>query len=267
MPTRLAHLVAPATLLLSCAEAAADLAGTAATRATLQPAAAPSTALFEFPTDSDWYKIKLKAGRDYAVSVRSQNPDAGAKVLIRDPKGIVLAGVDESPYTTAGLEFRAAKTATYYLEYRAPGGATPVPLTYHPHIVDDCRGDPVTTSCTLEQGTPQQRQLAFAADVDAYRFVAEAGRAYSVRLTTPEAPWGANLEIQDAAGTRVVSASGNVPMQDGTNGLIVTFLAQATASYYAVVGTSDDAGGSRYLLKLSPASLRDVGAAPTGRVR
>jgi hypothetical protein len=134
---------------------AADIPGNARTKAVITPGPARFESHLERRGDSDWYRVTLKAGRNYAFEVAS----AGCtRMNLRNAAGKVLRsdlGFDDED---GGLEFRSATTKTFFVEYvdanKAPcidpveGG---YPTWYSGNVAMEVRGD-VTTRATIAPG-------------------------------------------------------------------------------------------------------------------
>src|SRR5688572_5063604 len=104
MPTRpVAVLLGAALPLLGSgsAAAAADVPGNTTTRATLRVTTTYMPGEFESVTDSDWYRVQLAAGVDYAVSGETRS-GYGIRLNVRDAGGRVLRRVGGDGYTDVG---------------------------------------------------------------------------------------------------------------------------------------------------------------------
>lgn len=218
-----AVVVLVAAVALPGAAGAADVRGDRSTRATLPVSSAYTPGTFEFRKDSDWYKVTLAAGTDYAVS---SNGSYGLVVRLRDAAGRVLTSVHDGDYTDAGFEFRAPKSGTYFVEYQE----TPNPDSgntgrYVARVMPDCRGDR-TTTCTLRPGKPQTRQTAWFEDVDWFKVALTKGRTYTVTLDTA-----------DPSDVEIVRSDGTVLAGEGT-----PFRPGATGAYFVRVRTGNDDG-------------------------
>ena len=112
MLTRAVVLVA-AVALPGVAQAA-DIRGDRSTRATLPVSSTHTPSRFEFRKDSDWCRVTLAAGTDYAVS---SNGSYGLDIRLRDAAGRILASAHDGDYTDAGFERRAPSSGTYFVEY------------------------------------------------------------------------------------------------------------------------------------------------------
>ena len=136
---------------------AADIPGNTSTKARLTVSSTYTPGVFESPTDSDWYRVTLQAGVDYAVSGESTG-GYGIRLHLHDANGKLLAPrIDGDGNTDAGFELRPTRTGVYfvealYLQDQAFG--------YNVRVAPDCRGDR-TTKCRLKPGVTQQRITAW----------------------------------------------------------------------------------------------------------
>lgn len=222
MLTRAAVLVAA--VALPGAAGAADIRGNANTTATLPISGTYTPGEFEIPGDSDWYKVTLAAGTDYAVS---SGGSFGLDIKLRDAAGRVLASAHDGYYEDGGLEFRAPRSGTYFVEYKdtpSPDSGA-YPGSYRARVMSDCRGDR-TTKCVLRPGRPQTRQTAWYADRDWFRVALTKGVTYTV---TTDDPSYNNVHIVDADNTELAAAG-------------QAFRPGATGTYFVRVSTEDDYG-------------------------
>src|SRR5919202_481914 len=65
--------------------------------------------------DSDWYKVSLEAGKDYAVSTYA---NCGLTFGVRDKAGKLLASTKSADEVDTGFEFRPSYTGLHFVEYR-----------------------------------------------------------------------------------------------------------------------------------------------------
>jgi serralysin len=186
-------------MLLSTAGVAhaADIPGNTRTKAVITPGPARFESHLERRGDSDWYRVTLKAGRNYAFEVAS----AGCtRMNLRNAAGKVLRsdlGFDDED---GGFEFRSATTKTFFVEYvdanKAPcidpveGG---YPTWYSGNVAMDVRGD-ATTRATIAPGQTIEGFLNWYFDKDYFRATLEAGKGYL--LSVPVDP---SLPIRESA--------------------------------------------------------------------
>jgi hypothetical protein len=210
MFSRTIMLLAGALPALSGAAFAADIPGNAKTKATLPVSGTYTQGVFDFPRDSDWYKVTLEKGRDYAVSTYA---DCGVTFGIRNSAGKLLAGAKSDDLVETGFEFRPSYSGTYFVEYRqVPDpycGGIP---SYPARIAPDCRADR-TTTCKLKVGVTQQRVTAWAYDEDWFKVDLVRGRTYAVEV---DDPGDVSTYIVDARG--FVLATGSQPFKPSSGG-------------------------------------------------
>ena len=144
-----------ALLLAAPAARAADIPGDKSTKATITPGPARFEGVLDKAGDSDWYRITLKAGRNYAFESASF---CDTKVALRNTAGKVLktSGL-ANDNGDDGFEFRSATTKDYFVEYfdAAPDVcleyAGPYPHGYSGNVAMEVRGD-TTTRGTIAPG-------------------------------------------------------------------------------------------------------------------
>jgi hypothetical protein len=104
-----------ALLLAAPAARAADIPGDKSTKATITPGPARFEGVLDKAGDSDWYRVTLKAGRNYAFESASF---CDTKVALRNAAGKVLKTSGfANDNGDDGLEFRSATTKAYFVEY------------------------------------------------------------------------------------------------------------------------------------------------------
>jgi hypothetical protein len=208
--------------------AAADIPGNSRTEAVVTPGPAQFEGVLERRGDSDWYRVTLKAGRNYGFQVYS---GGCTRMSLRDTAGKVLRsdlGWDDK---RGGFEFRSATTKTYFLEYRDANFSPcidPVeggyPTGYSGNVEAEVRGD-ITTRATIAVGQTLRSRLNWYFDQDYFRATLDAGKRYTVTVN------GAITAV------RVADPSGNIVADPP-----VGFTVPKRGTYYVVViGTGYDA--------------------------
>jgi hypothetical protein len=241
------HLVVPALagLALACPSAAraADVPSGPRTGATLPVRSGLTAGTFEVAGDSDWYRVRLEQGRDYAFLLDSQD---GARLRLRDAGGRILQHRDSFAFdeNDGGFEYRAERTGTYFVEavQDASASADPSFNGYHLRVTQDCQDD-LSTRCTLGIGEEKrQQQLTWSADSDFLRVTLQRGQTYTVQL---DAEIGARLQLRDQHREVVASKGAGA----GATARITGFRAAYTGSYFVNVtggGALGDVGGGSY---------------------
>jgi hypothetical protein len=159
---------------------AADVPAEAA-RLTVTSDNQPTRARFRKPGQVLWYEVALTKGHDYTIY--GQAVDASGNVLaLYSPKGERLLAVQV--FATGGFfngaEFRAPVTGTYHLKLTEnPNQVTDVFLG----VTFDCRTGP-GTRCALKVGGAPSGFFTFFGDEDWRRADLQAGKKYTVTLTT-----------------------------------------------------------------------------------
>jgi hypothetical protein len=214
--------------------------------------------VFETEGDSDWFKVDLTAGHDYALTCGDEgSPEFVSR--LRNPSGdiveeIACGGNYDGPLYS-GAEVRASTTGTYFVEaLSAPRFPSQGELMdYDTLIVPDCRGDK-STNCTIKPGAVRISQTAFSGliDVDWFKVSMQQGKRYTIR---EECRVGATLELITSDGKTVVAQSYIPTHYDGTpepDGLIQRFTPKKTGTYYvAATCVTDDGDGDIYDYRLS----------------
>lgn len=238
--TLLCCLPAVAGLPVSAAEAA-DVPGSAATRARLAVTSEVTTGSFEVRGDSDWYRVSLEGGQDYYIHCYAEGP---LTCRLRDQAGGVLRSSGGGAESSGGFEFRVTRSGNYFVEYRdsTQSSGQVYPHAYDARVSPDCRANR-QTQCRLRPGVTQQRLLASALDVDWFAAPLERGRTYTVRV---EAGSEYSLKILDARGNTVATG---VEESDEVEA-ITRFAPPARGPYFVVVAEDDD-DGQQYRVTLT----------------
>jgi hypothetical protein len=221
---------------------AADVPGNSSTRVILKTGTDLRDAVFERRGDSDWYRVTLKGGQNYAFAVSSFATDDGcAKITLRTLKGTAVDSASANGGNDGGFEFRPASGRTYFVAFADCVGAADAwvdyPNLYSGSIRADARAD-TTTKATLQVGQVVNGINNWGYDVDYYRATLSSDKTYTISFDRgPES----YLSLISAGGRVIVNyASGSV------EGVKVP----ASGTYYVVVYGSDD-GGGRYTLGLT----------------
>ena len=241
--------LAAAAALLSAAPvattaAAPDIPGNNATSARLPVRTEATRGDFRTDRDSDWYKVELVGGQDYAVYFYSDAARTHAKLNLRDPSGRVVRRISADPHTDEGFEFRAQRSGTYFVEALA-GMLEPFPccpdrpLGYALAVAKDCSDD-ATTQCSLRPGSPQRRATMSHADWDRYRATLDARRTYTFRVAGVPDVGEVSMQLIDATG-RVLESRAFAP----TSEEIAAFTPYRTGAHFLrVFYGNEDTGGS-----------------------
>jgi serralysin len=227
-----------ALLLAAPAARAADIPGDKSTKATITPGPARFEGVLDKAGDSDWYRITLKAGRNYAFESASF---CDTKVALRNAAGKVLKTSGfANDNGDDGFEFRSATTKDYFVEYfdAAPDVcleyAGPYPHGYSGNVAMEVRGD-TTTRGTIAPGQTIVSLLNWGYDQDFFRTQLRAGRSYTVTLggANGEArPGGSRAWVVDPKGKVIAPGS---PSYDPPAG----FKVPKNGTYYVVVAGDD----------------------------
>ena len=214
----------------------ADVPGGKQTGARLPLGPAFTAGTFERAGDSDWYRVTLERGRDYAFFLDAVD---SARLRLRDAGGRILPLKDAFDATEddAGFEYRAERTGTYFVEALKDASADPAFKAYRLRATQDCQGD-LPTTCTLAFGQEKQGLLTWSDDPDFLRVTLRKGQTYTVELNTTAA---ASLALRDKDREVVASASAS----DGV-ARIAGFRAAYSGNYAVDVTGGDQPGGGAY---------------------
>ena len=242
-------LAAIATTILSAGAApapaaAADIPGNRRTKAVVTPGPTPFEGVFERQADSDWYRVALKAGRNYGIEISSSY--SCSRVNVRDPAGKVLAsttfGHDEG---SGGFEFRPATTGTHFLEFldettpaTCDGDEGRFPGPYRGYIAMEVRGD-TTTRATIAPGQTVAGLLNHFGDRDYFRATLDAGKTYTASVASSS---HASFAVFDPQQGKGIAWGGSEPSR---------FKVPRTGTYYLVVRPSGYEHYVPYKLSLS----------------
>ena len=225
-----------ALLLAAPAARAADIPGDKSTKATITPGPARFEGVLERQGDSDWYRITLKAGRNYAFESASF---CDTRVVLRNAAGKVLktSGL-ASDNGDDGFEFRSATTKGYFVEYLDANPAVcleyggPYPHGYSGNVAMEVRGD-TTTRGTIAPGQTINSLLNWGYDQDFFRAQLEGNKSYTVTLGGPT---GIMAWVVDPNGKIVAHGVGRYDPPAG-------FKVPKRGTYYVVVAGDDYANG------------------------
>jgi serralysin len=225
-----------ALLLAAPAARAADIPGDKSTKATITPGPARFDGVLDKAGDSDWYRITLKAGRNYAFESASF---CDTRVVLRNAAGKVLktSGL-ASDNGDDGFEFRSATTKGYFVEYLDANPAVcleyggPYPHGYSGNVAMEVRGD-TTTRGTIAPGQTIKSLLNWNTDQDYFRAQLYTGKRYTLTLGGPS---GTTVWVVDQKGEVVAGVPYNGPPPAG-------FRVPKSGTYYVVVAGGDYGNG------------------------
>jgi Ca2+-binding RTX toxin-like protein len=190
----------------------ADIPGNASTNATLPLGPDFTPAEFEQAGDSDWFKVSLKQGVNYAFSadIELEPPFPEDYVYLdfqlRNPSGkVVRTGGFADTYDgyQFGFEYRPAASGVYFLE--AVGSSEP--SDYGVRAARDAAPDRRTTA-EIEVGETQDASAFFAGDIDTYRIDLVRGETYDFAAESDEG--ALTLAVLDGDGDVLVESGGTI---------------------------------------------------------
>lgn len=239
-PTLAGLAVAAVLLTAAPAARAADIPGGPTTGATLTVQSRTSTeGVFETTVDSDWYKVRLARGQDYAVRLNAtRGPGPASSVAARDPRRRVIRTIPGDGLSDVGFELRATTTGTHFIDVSVRDPEEPVPLTYSVAVTPDCR-DAASTRCRLEVGRAYNGLSAWFGDHDRFAVTLDNRHRYTFTVTSTSPGLGVGLELLDARGTVLREVF------DVEEAAIGPFRPTASGKHFLRVNVnSDDFGGA-----------------------
>ena len=224
------------------------------TRGRITPGQSINSSL-DFPSDNDWYRIRLTAGESYRSSLTSSGDSPLGDPLMRlyDSNGAEVAFDDDGGEgLNSYLEFTAATTGNYFVEAGAFGGEAVGGYTLTANA-GDIPSDSSTDVSLSAQGDYREGVLSPAGDRDWYRIELAEGQELRINANSADSdplsdpylimygPDGAEVARDDDGG-------------EGLNAYIEYRAATAGAHFVEVRGFTDDAQG-RYALSIAAGEI------------
>lgn len=217
-------------------------------------------ASLDFPTDHDWYRIRLEEGQSYRFRLARDGDNALGDPLIKiyGADGAELAMDDDGGGNlNSYLEFTAPTTGNYFVEARgfSDDATGDYALTAQ---AGDTPADTTTDVSLSADGDFREGLLSPAGDRDWYRLDLAEGQGVRISLTSAESgdaladPY---LVIHGPDGAEIVSDDDG---GEGLNSWLEFVAATPGAHFVEVRGFSEDAAG-RYYLNLIAG---EIGATP-----
>jgi serralysin len=230
------------------------------TTATLATNAQVSSSI-DVAGDSDWFKVVLTAGRNYAFEVSSNGitglPDGDLQ--LRDAAGNIVANLANYSYATGTLDFTALTSGNYFISVNDnstdAGG-----YTLRNVGADTVISNAGTTS-TLLDGRKIAGVIDNQADKDWHKFNAEQGQTYSFTLSgdgTASELTQVRLILRDAAG--------NVIASNYDTDVTLTFTATTDGPLFLDVQGQSGTYTGRYYLSVVSDALTLNGTAAADRI-
>ncbi|HYD89609.1 MAG TPA: PPC domain-containing protein [Vitreimonas sp.] len=198
----------------------------------------------EFPTDTDWYRVRLAEGETYRFTLTSSGDNAfDPLVRVYDANGQEVAVDDDGGEgLNSYLEFTATAAGNYFVE--AAGFSEEAVGTYTLAAMSgDIPSDASTDAVMSADGDYREGGLAPAGDRDWYRLELAEGQAVRINadvVQTADALGDPYLVLYGPDGTEIARDD------DGGEGLNAFLEYQATAAgahYVEVRGFAEDASG------------------------
>ena len=205
----------------------------------------------DFPSDSDWYRVRLTEGQSYRFTLNSSgdNPIGDPLIRLHNSRGEEV-GVDDDggDGLNSYLEFTAPSTGNYYVEASsftgdATGGYTIAANT------GDIPSDATTDASLSPEGDYREGVLAPAGDRDWYRLQLAEGQAVRIGMQATGTPDSVSDPYLIVYGPDSVEITRDDDGGDGLNSWL-EFQATAAGTYYVEArGFTEDAAG-RYALNI-----------------
>lgn len=203
----------------------------------------------EYPTDTDWYRVRLSEGQSYRFTLVSSgdNPLGDPLVRIYDANGQELAMDDDGgDGLNSYLEFTAPRDGNYFVEARGYSDDSTGGYTLAARA-GDTPADASTDASLSADGDYREGVLSPAGDRDWFRLELNEGQAVRIGADTAMVADGLGdpyLVLYGPDGAQLATDD------DGGEGLNALLEYQATASgahFVEVRGFSEDATG-RYVV-------------------
>lgn len=212
---------------------------------------------FQYPSDQDWYRIRLAAGESYRFTLTgAEGSEIDPVLSLYDNEGEQIGGDDDGgDGFNSYLEFTAPSDGDYYLgasafSQEATGGYTLAALA------GDIPPDASTDASLSADGDYRDGVLSPAGDKDWYRIDLTEGQSLRIAVTSAE---GAPNALADPYIT-IYGADGAQLAQDddGGDGLNswLEFTAPSAGAYFLEVrGFVEEAGEGAYSIAITPGEI------------
>ncbi len=205
----------------------------------------------DFPSDSDWYRIRLTEGQSYrfALDASGESPIGDPLIRLRDASGAELAVDDDGgDGLNSYLEFTAPTTGNYYVEASSFTGDATGGYTLAARA-GDVPADTSTDASLSAEGDYREGVLAPAGDRDWYRLELVEGQGVRIGMQATGTPDSIGDPFLALYGSDGVELARDDDGGDGLNAWL-EFQAPAAGTYYVEArGFTEDATG-RYALNL-----------------
>jgi hypothetical protein len=196
--------------------------------------------VFEKAKDSDWFRVSLKGGVDYYITILYGDQDGSSlHSTFRDSAGNVLARPSYlDAFVDDGYEIRAPKDGTYFIEFRTTSRLAG--KVYAARLGGDCRRG-IITKCTMRPGQVRDNNvLGGAHDWDSFKLALTAGRTYTFFVGAKQGcASGLTVDMMDSTG-RFLAAGQPFSAAGYEYAAQLVFRAPKTGTFFATVSASDD---------------------------
>lgn len=209
-----------------------------------------------FPSDSDWYRIRLTEGETYRFRLHSDGDPALADPLlrVRDARGEELAMDDDGGGgLNSNLEFTAPTSGNFFVEARGFGDDATGGYTLSA-AAGDIPADASTDASLSADGDYRDGMLSPSGDRDWYRVDLTEGAAMRLSLSSTQGEDSLGDPLMVVYGPDGAEIARDDDGGDGLNSYLEVQAGAAGAYYVEARGFSDDATG-RYALSLTAGEI------------
>lgn len=212
----------------------------------------------DFPSDSDWYRVRLTEGQSYRFTLNASgdSPIGDPLIRLRDSRGEEVAVDDDGGEgLNSYLEFTAPITGNYYVEASSFTGDATGGYTLAARE-GDIPADSSTDASLSPEGDYREGVLAPAGDRDWYRLTLTDNQAVRIGMQvtgTPDSIGDPYLVIYGPDGAELTRDD------DGGDGLnsFLEFQATSAGTYFVEArGFTEDAAG-RYAINVVAGEIGD----------
>ncbi len=211
--------------------------------ATAISAGAAIEGMLDSGLDADYFSVSVEKGRGYQVEVQHARSWITAALLLYGPDGVTEIPVRGRVVHQGStlIAWIASDFSNYYiaLEPRALalevyGGIADYTLSITPFSDVDDHGNEAMRATLLLAGEVLEGTLNNPFDADFFRFYAQEGQGYSIKVDHQNLP-GSKVTLYDSGG---MIAKGRFIGRTAPNGTDISWIAPSSGEYYLAVDAS-----------------------------